>query len=135
MTYAGAKIFNEFKELHPNLIRRGITYKLCDRRAIEMLIPGAGKLIYQSDRDKIIWIERYNDEKEIKRQEKKNRYKMYIRFRFLVEEFMKNRNMTQHEFSEYVEISRQSLSRYLNGSSIPKVSTMRQICKHMNIDI
>lgn len=129
------KVFNEFKKRYPQLVRRGMSYEPYDQEAIIVYIPGVGKLIYENMRNRITWLEHWKDEKLIKLQEKEHRPEMYDRFRIVVNRYMFDNHMTHQEFADTVGVSRQMLSKYLNGDAIPKVSTMKRICKTIHIDI
>lgn len=129
------KVFNEFKKRYPHLVRRGMSYEPYDQGAITVYIPGVGKLIYENLHHKIVWLEHWEDEKLIRQREKEQRPEIYERFRMSVGNYMRTNHMTHQEFADMVGISRQMLSKYLNGDVIPKVSTMRRICKNIHIDI
>lgn len=129
------KVFARFKELYPYMVRRGMNYEPYDYMTIKISIPGVGKAIYNYHNDKITWLEHWVDEKEIERQEKEMRPDMYEEFCAIIKNYMEQHEMTQQEFSDLVGISRRSISKYLNGDRIPKVSTMRDICKSINIEL
>ena len=131
------KIITQFKETYPDLVQYGNTYEECDNAsaAIIVRIPNKGIVRYESFDNELIWLDRWEDPKEIKRRENEKRPKTYGYFCFVVEQYMKEHNMTQQEFSDMADISRRSLIKYLKGYAIPKVSTMRRICKIINIDI
>ena len=126
---------NGFKEAYPKLVKRGISYEPYDHMSIIVYIPGMGKLIYEYFGDKIAWLEKWTDERETKKYEKEHRHDLYEMFLERVTEYIIEHRMTQQEFADLVGISRQSLSKYLNGDKIPKVSTMRQICEKLYINI
>lgn len=129
------KVFNEFKKRYPQLVRRGMSYEPYDQEAITVYIPGVGKLIYENMRNRITWLEQWKDETLIKHQEKEHRPEMYGRFCTVVSCYMRDNRITHQEFADTVGVSRQMLSKYLNGDAIPKVSTMKRICKTIHIDI
>lgn len=129
------KVFNEFKKTYPDLVRRGMSYEPYDMETIKVYIPGVGKLIYENYNHRITWLEHWKDEKLIKQQEKEMRPEMYERFCIIIENYMRSNRMTHQEFADTVGVSRQMLSKYLNGDAIPKVSTMRRICKIIHIYI
>ena len=123
------KIFDEFRDLYPEYWRRGTTYCEIDDDSIEIRIPQVGKLIYDNYYDEIKWIERCESAKE------EDRSELYQYFVEVVKNYIDEYGVTQQEFADYVGISRQMLSKYLNGDSIPKIDTMRRICKIINVDI
>lgn len=133
--YTARMIYDDFRDSYPELWRRGITYGICGYMTIELLIPGVGRFNYRSDTDSIICLERWEDEKEIKRKEKESRSDMYERFCDIARQYMRDNKMTHQEFADKVRISRQSLSKYLLGDSIPKVSTMRRICECIGYEL
>lgn len=128
-------ILKEFKSLHPDLWTRGSMCTICGYMTAEIRIPTKGIILYNIETDTITWLERWVDEKEVKRKEKEKRPKNYIYFCFVISEYLKKHRMTQQEFADMVGISRRSLSKYLNGNAIPKSSTMRNILNQINIDI
>lgn len=129
MTYTARVLFMEFRKEYPELWRRGTTYSLSGYMTIEVLIPDVGKLIYSKYDNSLVWLERRANESEYVRPE------LYNRFCIFVRAYIRDHNMTYQEFADYVSVSRQSLSKYLNGDRMPKVSTMRNICRQIKINI
>lgn len=129
------KVFNEFKKQYTHLVRRGMSYEPYDHESITVYIPGVGKLIYENLHHRITWLEHWKDEKLIKQQEKEHRPEMYEEFCVVIKDYIKNNRMTHQEFADMVGISSRSISKYLNGDAIPKVSTMKRICETINIKI
>ena len=127
--YMAKKIFSEFRDLYPEYWRRGTSYIGLDEDSIEVRIPEVGKLIYNYYYDEIEWLEKYEPI------QKEDRSELYIRFKQAVENYIDEYDVTHQEFADYVDISRQMLSKYLNGDAIPKIDTMRRICKIIDIDI
>lgn len=123
------KIFNRFKEKYPDLVRRGIDYRPYGYATVEIWIPTIGRIVYDYDTNEIEWIERYNDPDTLKRVKYDRRLDMYYKFRSTVIQYLRDNDMTHQEFADMVNISRRSLSLYLNGDSIPKTSTMDRIGK------
>ena len=128
-------VIKRFKEKHPEMIRRGTSYEPYDHMSIMVRIPGVGKIIYEYFGDKITWLEHWIDDEEVKRREKEERPNIYNKFCRSIELYMIDNHLTQQQFADIVGISRQSLIKYLNHHAIPKVNTMRRICKEINIDI
>lgn len=129
------KVFNEFKKLYPELVRRGMSYEPYDKESIMVYIPGVGKLIYENYYHRITWLEHWEDEKLIKQQEKERRPEMYEKFCNIIECYMKVHHLTHQQFSDMVGISSRSITKYLNGDSMPKASTMKRICKIIDIEL
>lgn len=125
----------QFKQLYPNLIRRGISYEPYDKDFMVVRIPGVGKLLYDMYYDEINWLEHWEDKAKIKLREKERRSELYERFCFVIKRYLHDNHMTHQQFADMVGISRKSLSKYLNGDSIPKTSTMKRICETIDIDI
>lgn len=128
-------VIKRFKEMYPHLLRRGMNYEPYDYMTLKIYIPGVGKLIYEYFGDKITWLERWTDERQLREREQEMRPELYERFCLIINGYMKLNNMTQQQFADLVGISRRSLNKYLNSVSIPKVSTMKQICKSINIEL
>lgn len=128
-------IFTSFKKSYPELCRRGMSYQPYGQMTIRVMIPGVGKILYDCEKDDITWIERWRDEEEEKRLAIERRPSMYEHFVETIINYMDENQMTHQEFADMVGISRISISKYLNGRSIPKVSTMLEICEKINIDI
>lgn len=128
-------IYKEFKELYPEMIRRGTSFSPYGYMAIEIRIPSDGIYIYDYADGQLRCVKKYFDRNEIKRLEKEQRPELYDNFCRVINLYLQEHRMTHQQFADTVDISRKSLSKYLNGTSIPKVSTMRRICKQINIDI
>lgn len=135
MKYSWSKIFKEFRESYPELWRRGTTYRPYSLMAIEIAIPCVGKLIYDRDADEIFWLEHWVDDAAIRKREKDMRPDMSERFCDTVKNYINTHGMTQQQFADFVGISRYMLNGYLNGRTIPKISTMRKICECINVNI
>lgn len=128
-------IYKEFKELYPELIRRGISFSPYGYMAIEIRIPSVGMFKYDYTDGQLECIEEWISPKEIKQMEKEQRPDMYDNFCRTINSYLREHRVTHQQFADMVDISRMSLSKYLNGTSIPKVSTMRRICKQINVDL
>lgn len=124
-----------FKQTYPNLIKRGTSYEPYYKNSMIVRIPTVGKLIYDKIDNKVTWLEHGEDNEELRRREKERRPELYEQFRYIVEHYLRDNRMTHQQFADLVGVSRQSLSKYLNGDAIPKISTMKRICKTINIDI
>ena len=133
------KEFNQtvkrFKEVYPELVQYGNSYEAYRHMSIIVYIPTKGKVIYEYLDNDLTWLEKREDILEKKRHDSVMRPKTYTYFCFVVEQYMQEHHMTQQEFSDLVGISRRSLIKYLQGHSVPKVSTMRKICENIGIDI
>ena len=128
-------LVERFKTKYPDLDRHGNTYIPDGTMNLIVLIPGRGKLNYSCSNDRIIWLQRYEDERDLKTRAKSLRPIVYEDFCEKVTQYMRYHKMTNQEFCDQAGISRKSLSKYLNHDSIPKLDTMRRICEKMNIDI
>lgn len=132
------KFMQQFKEDYPNLCTRGMTYEPNGYMEIKIRIPGKGIFIYNpvgTRKTKLKVIERWVDEKEEKRIEREKRSDMYKTFLSMIRFYQKTYGSTQEDIAKLSGISRQSINKYLSGSVIPKVSTMRQICDSLDLDI
>ena len=128
-------LVERFKTKYPELNRRGNTYIPDGSMNLIVLIPGRGKLNYSCSNDRITWLQRWEDEKELKQYNKEIRPVVYEEFCEKVTDYMRYHKLSNQEFCDQAGISRVSLSKYLNGGSIPKLGTMCRICEKMNIDL
>ena len=132
--YTARMLFNDFRESYPDLWRRGSSYQLVGYMTILICIPTVGKLTYEYFGDRINWIEKWDDPREIRRQEEERRMKDYSYFRFAVNERMERLGLSQGDVSDITGYSRKSINAYLTGRSIPKLSTMINITRDLGID-
>ena len=128
-------IYREFNELYPELRRRGTSYAPYGYMTIEIRIPSVGRFKYNYDDGQLECLEEWTDEREIKRKEKEIRPVMYDEFCTAIERYLQNYRLTQQQFADMVGISSRSISKYLTGVSVPKVSTMRRICETINVNL
>lgn len=134
-TRAPSTIFNTFKKLHPELVRYGMQYKLCEVMTLRIWIPRVGVIRYEAIPDIIHWEQRWEDTKLLKQQERDIRPDMYQRFLSEIDIYQKETGMTQGQIAEMTGVSRRSINKYLSGVVTPKVSTMQKIAEKLNLDI
>lgn len=130
-----SEIYEEFKELYPELWRKGTSYSPYGYMTIEIRIPAVGKFSYDYRDGRLECLEKWVDEKEVRSREKEQRPVMYDKFCRIVETYLYENDITHQQFANKVGISRQTLSKYLNGNATPKVSTMRRICETISINL
>lgn len=133
--YSARMLFRDFREAHPDLWRRGSNFRLVDFMKILIYAPGLGKFTYEYFGDKITWIERWEDEREVKKKERAARPKKYTQFIFQLEQYMTETGYTQSDISRITGVSRKSINAYMSGKSIPKTSTMEKICNILNLKL
>ncbi len=132
------KIWRMFKDEHPELIVRGISYTPWTYQEIKVYIPRKGVLIYNSvgaNGSKITWIERWNDERTIKEKEREMRPDIYQNLLKELFKYQEKTGSSQGDIARLTGMSRKSINKYLSGSVAPKVSTMRQIAEALGIEI
>lgn len=132
------RLFRSFKEEYSELIARGTNFIPYGYQEILVLIPGKGKLIYNSvgaGGTKIRWIERWTDEKVEKQREREKRPDMYQNFLREIGWYQKNTGASQGDIARLTGVSRKSINKYLSGANTPKVSTMRKIADALGINI
>ena len=139
-------IWMQFKKEFPELITRGTRYEpyIYGHMDILVSIPNKGKLIYNpvgTANGKIRWLERWTDEGnhkqkkiENKKRDEENRLELYETFLSTVRFYQREFNATQDDIAKRSGYSRKSINEYLNGKSIPKVSTMKTIIKSLGVD-
>lgn len=132
--YSWNMLFRDFRESYPDLWRRGTTYEPGGFMSLIIRIPGRGKLKYEFFGDKIIWLEHWEDPREVRLNEEANREKTYRYFIHAVNDVMDERGLTQNDVAVISGMSRKSINKYLNGRVIPKVSTMRKIGSALGIN-
>ena len=132
--YTARMLFRDFRDAYPDLWRRGSDYKLDGYMTILVSIPTVGKLKYEYFGDRITWLERWEDPRELRRLEKERRTKDYSYFQFVVQEKMDSCGLSQGDISNITGYSRQSINAYLSGRRIPKLSTMIEITEALGID-
>lgn len=130
-----SEIYNEFKDLYPELCKRGTSYSPCGYMTIEIRVPSVGIFLYDYQDGHLKCVEEFVNEREVRLREKELRPNMYKEFQCIVKDYLYNNHMTHQQFADLVHISRQTLSKYLNGDAIPKVSTMRRIYETININL
>lgn len=131
-------LFNKFKCEHPELLCYGTWWEPHGYREIKVDIPRQGVLLYNeigTTTGKITWIKRYIDEQVVKQKEREMRPDMYRRFLSEIDIYQRETGATQGEIASMTGFSRKSINRYLSGTVIPKVSTMRIIANELDIDI
>ena len=128
-------IYDEFKELYPELWRRGTTYSPSGYNAIEVRIPSVGIYKYDYSDGQLYCLEKWMDKEEMKIHKQIHRASAGDWFRKTVETYLHTNDLTHQEFADRVGISRQILSKYLNGSATPKMNTMSRICETININL
>lgn len=136
-------IWKQFKKEFPELITRGTRYEpyVYGHMDILVSIPNKGKLVYNpvgTANGKIQWLERWTNEgnydqrqMENKKREKEKRLELYETFLDTVQSYRREFNATQDDIAKRSGYSRKSINEYLNGKSIPKVSTMKTIIKSL----
>ena len=132
------RLFRKFKEEFSELVRYGMQWFAYGYQAIEILIPGVGKLIYRDGGNyigTIEWEEHWPDKETIRQQKIDERSEMYQTFLREINYYQKMTGFSQGDIAEATGISRRSINRYLSGAVAPKVSTMRKICESLGIDI
>lgn len=129
------EIYDEFKELYPELWKKGTSYIPYEYMVIEIRIPSVGKYLYDYRDGELTCLEHWTDKKEVVSHKKQQREDMYSEFCGRIEEYLYFNKMSHQQLSDKVGISRQSLSKYLNGSMIPKINTMKQIYEAINIEL
>ena len=139
-TYNPNRAFREFKKIYPSLVKRGISFQPDETNAMSIIIfaPNVGKLRYNMYSKRVTWIECWENEidRRMRLEEEKieNRNNMYNKFLEEIDIYRRETGATQECISEKTGISRQSLSKYLNKTRVPKVITMKHICKSLGID-
>ena len=119
-----------FQHNHLDLCERGMTKSLDKSGRLEIIIPSKGTLLYDADFDTIEWVDKREVvDKDISRNE------AYEKFCEVVEDYMCANHMSDQKFADMVNISRRMMSNYLNRHAIPKLSTMKRICKTIGVDI
>lgn len=132
------RLFRQFKEENPELVRYGMQWFAHGYQAIEILIPRVGKLIFKDNgnyKGLIEWEEHWTDERTIKQQERDMRPEMYQNFLREINYYQKMTGFSQGDIAEATGISRRSINKYLSGGAAPKVSTMKRICEALGINI
>ena len=107
--------------------------------SIIIFAPNVGKLRYNIYSKRVSWIECWEDEKEQSKKRKEliieNRMDLYDNFIREINIYRKETGASIEHISNVSGISRQSLSKYLNKTRVPKVITIKHICKSLGIDI
>ena len=135
MNYSHHMLFKEFRRRYPQLWRRGTHYELCGNTSIRIRIPTVGILVYEYIGHHITWEKRWEDPAVAKNNAKEARFDMYQRFLSEIDIFQKETGVTQKRISEITGISQHSVSKYLSGVVMPKMSTMRLMAERLGIDI
>lgn len=133
------RMHSNFKADFPDLAVRGSTYSPNGPCEITVDIPHRGILVYTPfgvKETRIRWINGpYEDERIIKEREREMRSDMYQDFLREIEWYQRMTGASQGDIARISGVSRKSINKYLSGIVAPKVSTMRKICKALEIDI
>lgn len=133
------RMYRKFKADFPELVVRGTTYSPNGPSEINIDIPRKGSLIYTSfgvKETRIRWVDGpHEDTLLIKERERETRPDMYQDFLREIELYQRMTSASQGDIARLSGVSRKSINKYLSGVVAPKVSTMRKICKALEIDI
>lgn len=132
------RLFRQFREEFPNLWEYGTNWEPHGYREIRIFIPSKGILIYNevgTSNGKITWEVRREDPRLIKQRERELRPEMYQNFLRELDSYQKRSGFSQRNIAMMTGVSRQKINAYINGKSIPKVSTMRKIADTLGLDI
>ena len=132
--YTARMLFRDFRNSYPDLWRRGSDYRLVGYMTRLICIPTVGKLTYEYFGDKITWLERWEDPRELRRLEEERRMKDYSYFQFAVQDKMDTMGWSQRDVADITGYSRKSINAYLTGRSIPRLDTMMDITRTLGID-
>lgn len=133
--YLEDEIFAEFKKLYPELCERGMTHHGHGFETIRIRMPKKGCVEYNRFRKSLTWLDHNGDKQYETTQRNKRRESMYKIFIESVNRYISDNNITQSYIAELSGISRQKINEYINGKSIPKVSTMYKILNSLNVDV
>ena len=122
-------LFKDFRRDYPELWRYGTQYQLYDFMTILIKIPTVGVVTYQKRQcDNVLtWLERWEDPNEKRFRKHADHMKDYNYFVCMIEDIMKERDLTQGDIADITGYSRVSINRYMMGKTIPKRETMKEI--------
>ena len=132
--YTARMLFKDFRDTYPELWRYGSEFELCGFMTILIKIPTVGVVVYEYFGNKITWLERWEDPKDLKRRKKELRLKEYDYFKFIVLDKMELEKLSQRDVANITGYSRKSINEYLSGKSIPKRSTMVAIMDALGVE-
>ena len=125
------RLFRQFREEFPNLWEYGTVWEPHGYREIRIIVPTKGMLIYNEvgvDGGKITWEKLYLN-KRVQRE------LMYEEFLNELKAYQEEAELSQSELAEMSGISRQKMNEYLNGRSVPKISTMEKIAEELGLHV
>lgn len=132
------RLFQLFRREYPELWNYGTQWAPYDEDSIRIVNPRKGEFIYRLvyiNHGIIEWEYQWETDSDIRKEERSIRPGMYQNFLSEIDRFQKETGAYQGEISSITGISRQSINKYLSGSVIPKVSTMRRIAEKLNLDV
>ena len=121
------KIFNNFQVNFPLTAKQAMEWKVTGPSEITVELSDNTKVIYD-DFDKTLINVDYADG-PMTEQQWKNEFGRRLNKRLYL------RRISQDELAERTGLSRQIVSRYINGSSVPNPLTIRAIARVLNCDI
>lgn len=131
-------LFQLFRREYPELWNYGTQWIPYDKDSIRIRNPRKGELIYKLvylNHGIIEWKQQWQANEDIKKEEQSIRPDMYQIFLSEIDLYQKETGASQGDIATMTGISRQSINKYLSGSAMPKVSTMRRIAEKLEIDI
>lgn len=132
------RLFNLFRKEYPELWDYGTQWTPYHKDSIRIVNPKKGEFIYRLivfEHGQIEWIRQWKTDEDIKKEERLNRPGMYQNFLREISRYQENTRASQGHIAMMTGLSRKSINKYLSGTVVPKVSTMRQIAEKLNLDI
>lgn len=125
------RLFRQFREEFPSLWEYGTIWEPHGYREIRIHIPTKGVLFYNevgTSGGKIVWDKLFLN-KRVQRE------LMYEEFIDELKAYQEAAELTQGELAEMSGVSRKKMNEYLNGRSIPKISTMEKIAEELGLHV
>lgn len=131
-------LFQLFRREYPELWNYGTQWKPDEKDSIRIINPRKGEFVYRLvylNHGIIEWKQRWRTDNDIKKEEQSIRSDMYQIFLSEIDLYQKETGASQGDIAAMTGISRQSINKYLSGSVVPKVSTMRRIAEKLKFNI
>lgn len=131
-------LFQLFRREYPELWNYGTQWKPDEKDSIRIINPRKGEFVYRLvylNHGIIEWETRWETNVDIRKEEQSIRPGMYQNFLSEITRYQKETGASQGEIASITGMSRKSINKYLSGSVMPKVSTMRQIAEKLNLNV
>lgn len=124
-------IFEDFKIMYPYYVSDVVNYYWFDNMELMIELNDDTKFLYDYMDKSIIFINRPEQGQKIERDETQWRMEFARRLR----KKMRHRCMNQTMLSEATDLSISSISKYINGQSLPSIHATQKLAKALGCSV